>query len=73
MAPSLYNGALVTFGNGTKKRIATVSRHNHEHYMLLVEFTDGTRRSYMLGGKHHYGTTNHDIVKVRKKRESQNV
>lgn len=65
----LSKGRVVEFGNGSTKEIASVAQHSHPHYSTLVEYTDGTKRSYMPTGKHHYGTNNHDIIKTKRKGE----
>lgn len=60
----LQRGSVVEFGNGKRKTITDIQQHTHPHYQVLLTFNDGTKRSYMKDGKHHYGTQNHDIVKI---------
>lgn len=55
---------IAVFGNGDCKVIEKVEEHSHYYYTRRITFADGTRRSYARDGKHHYGTTNHDIVKI---------
>ena len=52
------------FGNGDAKVIERIEKHTHAYYTQRVTFADGTKRSYTKKGKHHYGTVNHDIVKI---------
>jgi hypothetical protein len=52
------------FGNGKKKKVAAVGKHSNQFYTVSLSFEDGTKRSYTEKLTHHYGTQNHDIVKV---------
>lgn len=55
-------GDTVIFGDGRKKKVIESSLHTHPYYKMKLTFEDGKSRSYMLHGKHHYGTEKHDIV-----------
>lgn len=57
-------GTKVVMGNGRELLITSIKRHTHKHYCVLITFSNGLTKSYMIDGKHHYGTTKHDIVGV---------
>jgi hypothetical protein len=61
---AVKRGSTVVFGNGKKKKVAAVGKHSNQFYTVSLSFEDGTKRSYTEKLTHHYGTQNHDIVKV---------
>lgn len=59
-------GSKVVMGNGKVLTVVDVRPHTHQHYSVLVTFSNGMTRSFMPCGKHHYGTTTNDIIGVKR-------
>lgn len=55
-------GQVAILRDGRKLRIVDVIPHHIPYYPLWVVFEDGSCRSYMVSGQHHYHTCKHDIV-----------
>lgn len=57
-------GSKVIMGSGKVLTVVNIEPHSNKNYSVLVTFSNGMKRSFMPNGKHHYGTTKHDIVGV---------
>lgn len=64
MLQNAKKGQKVRTRKGDLLTIAEVSEHTHPSYSVLIAFTDGSVRSYMVNGGHHYRTCKHDIVAI---------
>jgi hypothetical protein len=64
MLESIAVGHAVVTKDDRTLIVTGVTAHDIPWYPIKLSFDDGTTRSYMWSGQHHYMRCKHDIVKV---------
>lgn len=58
----IREGQIAILRDGRQLKIVEVLPHHIPYYPLWIVFADGSCRSYMMSGQHHYHRCKHDIV-----------